>query len=200
MIKNVTAVILAGGKSIRMGFDKQFLKTNEEFLIKKNTEKLLKIFEKVTIISNDLKLEDLKFSSDISIYPDIIKGYGPLGGIYTALERVKTDYIYVLACDMPNINKEYIRYIVKINNKNIDKLGVVTEFGDWIEPFNGLYSIELKDNIKKYLISGRRSIFGFIRDKNFYYIKEEKAREFDPKWDMFENFNTTADLLRRIII
>ena len=197
MIKNITAVILAGGNSSRMNFDKKYIEVNEEYLMNKNVKILLKYFENVVIISNDLKLDEFELPLNIKIYKDDIRGCGPLGGIYTAIKNINTEYIYVLACDMPNVNVNYINYLSNIANKfNVD--GVVTQFGDWIEPFNAIYSRKLLKSMKGYLVSGRKSIFGFIENKEFYYVAEKIAREFSPNWEMFENYNTELDLLKNI--
>jgi len=197
LIKNITAVILAGGNSTRMNFDKKYLEINEEYLMNKNVNILLRYFENVVIISNDLKLNKFDFPFNVKVYKDDIRGCGPLGGIYTAINNINTDFIYVLACDMPNINVNYINYLKDIVNEfNVD--GVVTRFGDWIEPFNGIYSKTLLEDMKKYLNSGRKSIFGFIENEEFYYVEEIIARKFSPNWKMFENYNTELDLLKSI--
>lgn len=192
-----TAVILAGGESTRMGFDKQFLKIDGEYLIKTVAKKLSKYFEKIIIISNNPKIKLLDFDTNVSVYEDDIKYCGPLGGIYTALNKTDSDLIYVIACDMPNINDEYIKYL---KSKIGFYEGVITKFGDWVEPFNGIYSSNIKKDIKKYLLTGRRNIFGFARSKNFLYIEESIARKYSPDWKMFDNLNTEKDLKGQNVI
>ena len=197
MHKNSVAVILAGGKSTRMGFDKQFLQLNEDYLIKKNVKKLSRHFDEIIIISNNPDIYNISFEENVSIFEDDIKNCGPLGGIYTALNKTNADMIYVVACDMPQINEPYIEFMKSELKENNMCQGIVTRFGDWIEPFNGFYSKTLCGDIKKYLLTGKRSIFGFIKPKRFRYIKEEVARNFSPDWEMFSNLNTTDDLQKR---
>ena len=55
MNSNSTAIILAGGRSLRMGFDKQLLRLNDEYLLEKNLLILLELFEEVIVVSNDPK-------------------------------------------------------------------------------------------------------------------------------------------------
>ncbi len=190
MKKFATAIILAGGKSSRMGFDKQLLKIDERRLMDSLIQKLHKDFEEIIIVTNR---PDLYIGLSHIITSDILKDKGPLGGIHAGLKQSSSQYAFVVACDMPNINMEYVNFMKdRLSSSNC--MGCVTEFGNWIEPFSSFYSIELVDYIEKYLESNRRSINGLIQDFDITYIKENHARKFSPNWDMFLNLNTKEDL------
>lgn len=190
MEKFGTAIILAGGKSSRMGFDKQFLKIEERRLMDSIIQKLNKEFEEIIIVTN--KPEYYIGLSHI-ITKDIIEGKGPLGGIHAGLTFSSSEYNFIVACDMPNINMDYVRFMkASIKNNNID--GCVTRFGDWIEPFSSFYSRHIIKDIEEHLLSNRRSINSLLGKLNIQYIEEIKAREFSPNWDMFINLNTKEDL------
>lgn len=185
-----TAIILAGGKSSRMGFDKQLLKINERSLMDRMIQKLSREFEEIIIVSNK---PELYIGLSHKITKDILKDMGALGGIHAGLSHSSSRFAFVAACDMPNINMEYVRYLKdRLNDSN--SLGCVTKFGDWIEPFCSFYSVGLIKNIEKYLESGRRSVHGLIKDVKISYIEEKDARKFSPNWDMFLNLNTKEDL------
>ncbi|NYB74563.1 molybdenum cofactor guanylyltransferase [Sedimentibacter hydroxybenzoicus DSM 7310] len=190
MKKFGTAIILAGGKSSRMGFDKQLLKINERSLMDRMIQKLSREFEEIIIVTNK---PELYIGLSHKITKDILKDMGALGGIHAGLSHSSSSLAFVAACDMPNINMEYVRYLKDRLNDN-NSLGCVTKFGDWIEPFCSFYSVELIKNIGKYLESGRRSVHGLIKDVNISYIEEKDARKFSPNWDMFLNLNTREDL------
>lgn len=101
-IKNVTAAVLCGGKSRRMGFDKAFLMDREQYLLPETLRRLGTLFEQAVLVSNTkAKFEDRTDFGSISVLEDLYKEKGPLGGISTALEQVGTEYIFVMACDMP---------------------------------------------------------------------------------------------------
>ncbi|WP_102398987.1 molybdenum cofactor guanylyltransferase [Haloimpatiens massiliensis] len=190
MNKFGTAIILAGGKSSRMGFDKQFLKIDKRRLMDSLVHKLNEEFEEIIIVTNKPKYY---IGLSHKIITDKIENKGPLGGIHVGLKESSSKYALVVACDMPNINMDYIRYMKKcIENQEID--GCVTSFGDWIEPFSGFYSKEIVDAIEKHLLSNRRSINSLLKHLRIYYIEEKKARKFSPNWDMFLNLNTKEDL------
>lgn len=191
-----TAVILAGGLSQRMGFDKQKLRVHDQALIKRQILILNKHFDHIIVISNNelsLSYEDLR---GVEVYKDILKGMGPLGGIHAGLTYSLNDMIYVLACDMPNINEDYISYL---SDQKDGYQAVVSQFGQWIEPFHGFYHKSLIKPIERYLIKGKRSIFDLLKHQNTCYIPEEIVRNFTPDWDLFFNYNTRDDLNHHVI-
>jgi len=190
MKKFGTAIILAGGKSSRMGFDKQFVKVNKKRLMDSIIAKLEEEFEEIIIVSN--KPEEYSQYSQ-RILPDKIKDVGPLGGIYTGLMEAKFKYSFIIACDMPNINVDYIKYMKDaMENKSVDIC--ITKIGDNIEPFHGFYSKETAEYIGKYLLKGRRKIKDLAEELNTLYIEEEFARKYSPELIIFENLNTQKDL------
>ena len=190
MNKFGTAIILAGGKSSRMGFDKQFLIVNEKRVMEIIISKLKTEFEEIIIVTN--KPESYKDLGE-KIVSDIIKEKGPLSGLHVGLKNSSNKYSYFIACDMPNINMEYIRYMKrKINYKN--PKACVTEFGNWIESFNAFYSKEIYIDIENHLLKDKRSVNSLLKNIDTLYIKENEAREFSPKWEMFINLNTRNEL------
>lgn len=190
MKKFGTAIILAGGKSSRMGFDKQLLKVDERRLMDSLIHKLKNEFEEIIIVTNR---PELYIGLSHIITKDILVDKGPLGGIHAGLSLSNSKYAFVLACDMPNINIDYIRFM-KENMINQNSFGCVTKFGDWIEPFSSFFSVELINPIEKYLETNRRSINGLIENLDMTYIDEDEARSFSPNWAMFLNLNTREDL------
>ncbi|WIV12579.1 molybdenum cofactor guanylyltransferase [Proteiniborus sp. MB09-C3] len=190
MKKFGTAVILAGGKSTRMGFDKQLLIINERRLMYGLVSKLKQEFSEIIIVTN--KPEHYQGLGD-KITSDIIVGKGPLSGIHAGLSKASNEFSYFIACDMPNLNIEYIRYM-KEKIKHIDTFACITRFGSWIEPFNAFYSKKLKGKIEEHLFSDNKSINSLLAKTDVHYISEEEARKFSPNWDMFLNLNTKEDL------
>lgn len=190
MKKFGTAIILAGGKSSRMGFDKQLLKIDERRLMDSLIHKLDKHFEEIIIVTNR---SELYIGLSHIITSDILKDKGPLGGIHAGLKISSSQYAFIVACDMPNINMEYVNFM-KNQLTDPNSKGCITEFGNWIEPFSSFYSADLMEYIEGYLNTGRRSINGLIKDFKMTYIPEDKARKFSSNWDMFLNLNTKEDL------
>ncbi|MBC2582350.1 molybdenum cofactor guanylyltransferase [Clostridium sp. DJ247] len=185
-----TAVILAGGKSSRMGFDKQFLKLDEKFLMDIVIGELQKEFSEIIVVTN--KVEIYK-DTPYKVICDKIKNKGPLSGIHVGLKASSSKYVYFIACDMPNVNIEYIRYM-KEKIRNIDVGACITKEGDKIEPLNGFYSKSIIKDIEYLFLKDKRAIISLIERVNTYYIEEKAARIYSSNWDMFLNLNTKEDL------
>ena len=194
-----TAIILAGGKSSRMGFDKQFLKLRDKYVIEIIAEKLEKVFSEIIIVTGRPE-EYAKYG--FKLVEDEVRNFGPLAGIHVGLKNSGSIYNYVVACDMPFINLKYIRYMMQLIEESdgcVD--GVITKLGDWIEPFNAFYSQNLISRIEENMKNGKRQINLMLQDANVLYVSEAKAREFSPDWEMFTNINTFKDyesLMKRL--
>lgn len=192
MKKLGTAAILAGGKSTRMGFDKQLLEISEKRLIYDLIDKLSKEFEEIIVVTNS---PEYYSNSNIKIIEDIIVGEGPLSGIHAGLKCASSQFVYFIACDMPNINLKYIRYMKsKIRDLEIYAEIYVTRCGKNIEPFNAFYSKDLIIDIENNLSQGKRSLRSLFEKIPTYCIEEKEARIFSPNWEMFLNLNTEEDL------
>jgi len=194
-----TAIILAGGKSSRMGFDKQFLKLQDKYVIEIIAEKLKKVFSEIIIVTGRPE-EYVKYG--FKLVEDEVRNFGPLAGIHVGLKNSGSIYNYVVACDMPFINLKYIRYMMQLIEESDDRVdGVITKLGDWIEPFNAFYSQNLISRIEENMKNGKRQINLMLQDANVLYVSEAKAREFSPDWEMFTNINTFKDyesLMKRL--
>lgn len=188
-----TAVILAGGNSKRMGFDKQFMDIGSKNITEYLIDELKEIFPHIVVVTN--KPQAYK-RADIQITEDIYKGFGPLGGIHAGLMKSQSKYSYIVACDMPYINKDYIKYMVKrLEEAEYSAEAVITRYGDWIEPFNAIYSKDLLPRIEAGIFAEKRKISGLLKMAKVMYIEEEDARRFSPDWNMFMNLNTEKDLM-----
>lgn len=182
-----TAIILAGGKSSRMGFDKQFLTINKKSVMENIIYKLKDEFDEIIVVTNKpLEYKGLNYK----VTCDILKSVGPLGGIHAGLTIAKSKYSMVIACDMPNINMDYIKYM----KAHIGEDGCTTKYGDWIEPFSSFYSKDVVEDIEEYLLTGKKSTCNLLKKLRMNCIEEEVARKFSPNWNMFLNLNTKKDL------
>jgi molybdopterin-guanine dinucleotide biosynthesis protein A len=186
-----TAIILAGGKSSRMGFDKQFLKFRNKYIIELLLDKLESMFKEIVIVTNKPD-EYVKYNCILA--EDEVKDFGPVAGISVGLKHSSSMYNYIIACDMPYVNSSYIDFMkAEIAKQENDVDAVITRLGDWIEPFNAFYSKSLIVKAEENIRLGRRRINSLFKDSNVIYISEAKAREYSPNWEMFMNLNTVKD-------
>src|SRR3989338_6940699 len=171
----MTAIILAGGESSRMGTDKAFLKIGNQPLIKRQIGVLRKIFEKIIIVTNSLpKYRGYK---GIKIISDIIPHHGPLGGIYSGLLASSSTYNFVVACDMPFINQGLIRYIIR-NRDNYDI--IIPKIDRKYHPLFGMYSKNCLPIIEKRIKQQRLKVSSIFLKVKTNFISKREIRQFDP--------------------
>lgn len=152
----MTAIILVGGKSRRMGVNKAFLKINGKTFLERQISLLKTIFNEILISANSpAEYEGFGIPVITDIYPD----KGPLGGIYTALTNSSSDYSFIIACDMPFVEKSLISELAD-SIKGYDV--VVPENGQYLEPLHAFYSKRCIVPIKKQIDSGNLRITDFF--------------------------------------
>ena len=187
MNQKMTGVILAGGKSSRMGTNKAFLRIAEERLIDRNIRLLRDIFKDVLIVVANPREYLLK---EAAIVTDIFPERGALGGIYTGLFFAPDQYAFVMACDMPFLNLRFVEYMAeKAKGHDI----VVPSPADGLQPLCAVYSRVCLPAIKNLLDKNRLQIRGFYPGHKVLEIPAAALESFDPAGRMFTNLNTPED-------
>ena len=181
---DVSATILAGGQSRRMGYPKCLAKIGEVTLLDILIEKLTKIgFEKIWIsINRDTKIP-LKDEYNY-IFDDYTK-VGPLAGILAALENSKADYSFIIPCDVPFISEKII--IELLENRRDDRI-VIAKDEKGIQPLIGVYPRNSLDSVRNIIASGKRRII------SVFEIFPVETLDFSSSAG-FLNINTPEDLI-----
>jgi molybdopterin-guanine dinucleotide biosynthesis protein A len=185
-----TAVILCGGKSSRMGFDKCKIKIKDKYLIEIIGEQLEEVFEDIILISNDiLKFTDIKYRTKMDIIPDL----GPMGAIYSGLKYASSKNVFITACDMPFINIDFIKHMMKlIKDENVE--GVVSIKSNYVEPLYAFYSISMLNRFESHIKQQSFKLLNVINESRIYYIEEREVKKFSSDLNIFTNLNYKSDL------
>jgi len=125
MIRDVTGILLAGGKSRRMGQDKKLLYVGEETLFDRSLNVVRAIFHHVHIV---IAQDSPPLQAPVKVYRDIVPGCGSLGGVLTGLVHATTPHVFVAACDMPFLSPSVIHYLVG-KKEGVDIVVVQTPAG-----------------------------------------------------------------------
>ena len=180
---DVTGIILAGGMSTRYGTDKALAEIHGVPLVERVVRVMAAIFRQVILITNIP--EQYRFLN-LPMHEDLVKGIGPLGGIYTGLKRMEGGAGFVAACDMPFLNPNLVRHMVAIRE---DCDAVVPKM-DWkIEALHALYSKNCLPAIEKFIDSHQYQVFKFFSQIDVCYIDEGEIRVHDPDLRSFYNVN-----------
>ena len=189
-VDDVTGVVLAGGRSSRYGENKALIKIEGVPLIERVLNTMGSVFHHVIIITNT---PNEYAHLQIPMVEDIIKGLGPLGGIYTGLKAIPDPKGFFVACDMPLLNPDLIRHMVAIS----DDFDVVVPKISWkIEALHGLYAKRCLDSIEGLIHSGTYQIFRFFHEVRVRFVDEVEIRRWDPDLMSFFNINTPDELKR----
>ena len=156
----MTALILCGGKSTRMGRPKAFLPYRGTLMITHMIDLVRQLFSEVLLVTNEPELFD---GLEIDTVKDIIPYRGPLGGILSGLLIASHHHSFVMACDMPFIDHKLISEMVK-KGLNSDMLVLMHEKG--IEPLIGIYSKGCLKALEESLFSGQTSLSDFALGLN----------------------------------
>ncbi|MBA7495728.1 putative molybdenum cofactor guanylyltransferase [subsurface metagenome] len=191
-IHPLTAIILAGGKSSRIGLDKDkaILKLNGKRLIDIIISKLKRIVGDNIIIVGPPE----KYPSCKQVVPDLFNQRGLLVGLYSGLKSSASRYNLVVGCDMPFLKVELLKYMRdKIDSNDI----VIPRYAkSYIEPLCAIYSKDclkvMERNIKAGILSIRK-IFPSLKVK---YIEEKEIKRVDPELNSFFNINFKEDFIR----
>ncbi len=181
MKMNATAIIMAGGKSRRMGRDKSMLMVNGEPVIKHIFKQLHTHFSQVLVSSDDVS----KYSFlGVEVVPDEVTGKGPLMGIASALRASINDVNFVIACDIPEVDISFVRRMVR-ESKVFDAVLPRTGPSQY-EPLFAVYKKSVLTMIDKAIAAGNYRIIEPLSDCKVNYIDLDRTEQ-------LKNLNTMKD-------
>jgi molybdopterin-guanine dinucleotide biosynthesis protein A len=187
-LKATSAVVLAGGRSSRLGQDKAFLRINGQFLIERILQTLAQLSDEVIVVANDMEKYE---QFEAVVVGDVFPGKGALGGIYSGLRAATRSHSLVVACDMPFLNLSLLRYMLGLASP-YDV--VIPRIGKMIEALHAIYSRDCLPSIERQLETGDLQISSFFPHVRVRYVDREEIDAFDPEDLSFFNINNHADL------
>ena len=179
-----SAVILAGGKSTRMGRNKALLDFEGETLIGRAYRILKQAFSEVLISANDAETYDFLGAP---IIRDIFASGGSLAGIHAGLLNSRGERCFFLACDMPFVNVELVRYLDRFAG-DYDLVIPLSRSG--LEPLHSFYSRRCIPYIENQLEGGNLKIIDFFHLVRMREVSLDEMREYDPEELSYFNINT----------
>ena len=187
-MKVTHAAIIAGGKSSRMGRDKALIPFNGQPLVAHIAQILTPIFDEIIVVTAN---SNIARAADLPAVADVFLNRGPLGGIHAALSHFGAP-TFVVACDMPYLNADFIRTLCA----DFDAPARVPLSGNGFEPLHAVYAATATPLFEKYLRSEGKMppLRRVLEEIGATWIAPEIARDFDSELKMFDNWNTPADI------
>jgi molybdopterin-guanine dinucleotide biosynthesis protein A len=193
----ISCVVLAGGKSTRMGRDKRELMIGRKSFLEIAVEKAKKISSDVVLSFGDESQEKMDFE-DVTVVVDEIKDRGPIFGLYSALKKCKSEYTAVIPLDTPLLEPSiYSRMLAEIE-KNLEVEAVIPRSPLGLEPLMGVYQTQVfLSACENAIKNGIERVMDVVSSlKNVKILDLDEFISVDPKLLSFHNVNTQADLDR----
>ena len=208
----VTGVILAGGKSRRMGENKALMRLGDDSLIGHVIRCLHDVTDELLLVTNS----PTEYAHlDVPMHGDILPDAGALGGVYTGVTHASHDVILCVACDSPFLEPKLLSYLVSVlgeydavmpytyssrqtpfcRNKDI---GVTNpSYGDdtqiTLQTLCAAYSKRCLSIIELMLRESELRVHALQERARIQRVSPEVWREFDPEGMSFFNINTPED-------
>jgi molybdopterin-guanine dinucleotide biosynthesis protein A len=184
---SISGVMLAGGKSSRMGQNKALMSLGGRRLIDRVASVLREVFRELLLVTNSPEVyADLSVPMVSDVFPD----KGSLGGIYSAIYHASTPYCLIVACDMPFLNAAVMRYLVE---HMADYDVVVPEIHGELQPLHAVYSKACLEPIAHCLEANRLKVVGFFPEVRVRTVTASELQSLDPELLAFQNLNTPEE-------
>jgi molybdopterin-guanine dinucleotide biosynthesis protein A len=189
---DISCIVLAGGKGLRLGQDKALEVIGNRSLLEWVLS-VLSFFNSdiIVVTASKQSYPQLIGYPKLKAVTDIYPNKGPLGGIYTGLKTSDSFLNLVVACDLPFLNRDLLQHMMQIS-AGFDL--VVPRLGDMVEPLHAVYSkgclAPMEDLLKQDNLS-LRQLFALVKLR---YVEAEEINRFDPEHLSLFNINSRADL------
>ena len=180
MVQNkIEGIILAGGKSSRMGKNKAILPYKGKRLIEQIINNLQPICSKVHVVTSKRNHHEFNFLPHEMMTTDTYDDKGPISGIHAGLKKISSNYGFLMACDMPCFSPQLFDHL----KKYVQGHDAVLCPG---QPFHGFYHKRIISTLETCILNNELKLLNLLDRINVYYLKPENE-------DCFMNVNTPED-------
>jgi molybdopterin-guanine dinucleotide biosynthesis protein A len=199
-MEQVTGVVVAGGRSRRLGQDKRRLRLWGEggpTLLEHTLQVLAPLCAELIVVLNDAEAWP---SLPARLVPDVYEDAGSLGGIYAGLQTARHGYALVVGADMPLLSARLLDAMLA-RPRGYDALVPRALDPDIprnrlsVEPLHAIYSRACLAPLKAMLDAGERRVVSFFDRVRVEVIEPPELLALDPEGRSFMNINTPEDVV-----
>jgi len=184
--EKTTGIILAGGKSQRMGEDKGLLPYRGKLMVEHVIAQLAKVVDEIIIISNNAEYNQFGYL----VFEDLIKEKGPVGGIYTGLTNSSTETNVIVSCDTPHVSHQLLNQLLTCQG-NYDV--TVPSHNARVHPLIGIYQKKCASIFKSAIDQDQLKLMSVNEQTHLNIVTIDRNLEFYDV-NLFKNINTPEDL------
>ena len=189
-VGDLTAFILAGGQSRRMGQDKAFLELGGRTLLDHALALANAVARVVRIVAPREKFLTIALTIE-----DVFPNHGPLGGIHAALRSTATELNLVLAVDLPFVEADFLTYMIA-QASQVSALVTLPEAGKGLQPLCAVYRRDFREVAERALKKKKNKIDALFPDVETRVIAESEISGMGFPVKMFQNLNTPEDFAK----
>ena len=192
MVNNssIALLVIAGGKSRRMGHDKRWLKwQGKSFLDCIVRKAIIAGFSEIIICAETASPEIMKLSQKYSFVEfvfDEIEGFGPMEGLHQGLKHMNADYGWAVSCDMPFFDFQSAKKLLHINEEKSPLAIVPLTEGRW-QPLASIYSKNILSLVEQKIKNGDGRMKSIMLEKDILKVDCTEIKE------IFFNVNNEGD-------
>lgn len=189
---DASGVIVAGGKSRRMGRDKALLASGGETLLDRTVRVLRSCATDILIVGRNGSAD-----SSVRWIPDGEPGRGPLAGLVDGLHAARFPHVMAVACDLPFLDERVLRRLLTLAAGHD---AVVPVIGSRAQPLHAIYMKHALPILEKRFAGGDGSLRDAIRALRVRWVHEAELIDLDSQLRSFVNVNTPEDWNRVLAI
>ncbi len=201
----LSAIILSGGQSRRMGRDKALLELDGERLLDRVANSVARLSDDVIVVAG----EPERYTGGAwRVVADAFPGAGAVGGLYSGLQAARHPYVLAVACDMPFLNIALLRYLARaargwdaaVPQVSDTPLGVDGELQPRqtakerdLQPLHAVYNRRVAKAILERIAAGDLRMIGFFSRIRVRYVSATEVERYDTEHLSFFNANTPEE-------
>jgi molybdopterin-guanine dinucleotide biosynthesis protein A len=193
----VTGIVLAGGRSSRMGQDKAALVLDGRTLLQHACDALAAAADEIVIVGSPGRpLPAVSAAVPVRRVDDAVEGEGPLAGIAAGLAAAHGEVAAVVGCDMPHLAPALLRLLAEQALAGA-RLVVPLHHGR-PEGLCSAWRVDALPVVQAHLAAGDRAVLSVEGDLDGVRLAPEAYRDADPEGLSFVNMNTPEELRAEI--
>jgi len=185
---SITGIILAGGKSIRMGQDKGLFEMAGKPMIQHVIDHIEPLCDQILISANMEEYKRFGYPVD----KDDIKDIGPVGGIISCLPHAKNEKCVIISCDLPFVSTEMLKKLIILSSTYEITIPRIDEY---LQPLCGIYVKKIFQKVKCLVQEGQFSIQNIVQQFDLNIVDQSDLKNIDVQSEL-RNINRLSDLAR----
>jgi molybdopterin-guanine dinucleotide biosynthesis protein A len=197
VVKSASAIILAGGRSARMGQPKATLRLGGITLIERTVIELARALDDIVVVAApESEAIELPALGAVTLVHDENAYQGPVGALARGLRAARHELAFACSCDLPMLRAEVASWLLSLMSERDD--AAIPRVGERLQPLHAAYRRRCAGALAAMLSRGEHRLSAIADAVNARLVSEEEYRRVDPDALSCFNINTPADYARAV--